>query len=104
MRIPKEAKYGVDRHQTDESIDSRIYGSPMVTVVSPELYRKNKEFGPDTGRHSGTRLSYDQQRERKYGRAQFSECKTTGKGLMYVKTTKFVFHQMDPSMTGRRKH
>ena len=58
----------------------------------------------DTGRHSGTRPSYDHQRERKYGRAQFSECKTTGKGLIYVPTTKFVSHGMGPLVSGKRKH
>ena len=108
MRILEEAKCGVERHQTHGSTDFRICGNATVTGVSPEQHRKFNEFGLSGQsrhwRHSGTRPSYDHQRERKYGRAQVSECKTTGKGLIYVLTAKLVFHQVGPLVTGRREH
>ena len=44
MRIPKEAKYGVDRHQTYGSTNSRICGNSIVTGMSPEHYKKSNEF------------------------------------------------------------
>ena len=55
MRIPEEATYGMDRHQTHGSTDSRICGNPMVTRVSPEQYRKFNEFSLfEKRRHGAT--------------------------------------------------
>ena len=108
MHILEEANYGVKRHHTHGSTDSRVCGNSTVTGVSPEQYRKINEFGLcEQSRHWATfgyRPSYDHQRGRKYRNAQFSEYKTTGKGLIYVPSTRFVSHQMGPLVTGRRKH
>ena len=80
----------------------------MVTGVSLEQYRKSNEFG----------LSEDSRNWTAFGNAPIIGpptgkevrespvfgMQTTRKGLIYVPTTKFVFHRMGPLVTGRRKH
>ena len=83
-------------------------GNSMVTGVSPEQYREIHEFG----------LSEQSRYLAVFGNAPMilpptgnevwenpvSECKITGKGLIYVQTTKLVYHQMGLLAAGRKKH